>query len=69
MRVEQLRRRAEAHGVASRFRMADGRWREVAPETLTAVLEAMGAGSGPRPSAAFPPVVVARRGHQAGWAP
>src|SRR6266508_3527091 len=42
MRVEELRRLAEANGVSSRFRLADGRWNEVRPETLEAVLAAMG---------------------------
>jgi 4-alpha-glucanotransferase len=75
MRVEELRRLAAAHGVASRFRMADGRWHEVAPETLVAVLEAMGVDAAPEPSPALPPVVVTRQGReatpggQAGWAP
>jgi 4-alpha-glucanotransferase len=77
MRVEELRRRAEAHGVATRFRMADGRWREVAPETLSAIFEAMAVDpaeppspAGPAsPSAALPPVVVARRGREVGWTP
>jgi 4-alpha-glucanotransferase len=71
MRVEQLRRRAEAHGIASRFRLAGGRWHQVAPETLAAVLEAMAVGGDrpPAPAAAPPAVVVARRGRPAGWAP
>ena len=76
MRVEQLRRQAEAHGVATRFRTADGRWHEVAADTLAAVLEAMAvdpaapaAPAAPPSSPAFRPVVVARRGRDAGWAP
>ncbi|HZD67746.1 MAG TPA: 4-alpha-glucanotransferase [Actinomycetes bacterium] len=69
MRVEELRRRAEAHGIASRFRLADGRWRQVAPQTLAAVLEAMAVDADAPPVPALPPVVVARRGRQAAQAP
>jgi 4-alpha-glucanotransferase len=69
MRVEQLRRRAEAHGVASRFRLADGRWRQVAPPTLAAVLEAMEVDGDAPPAPAVPAVVVVRRGRQSAWAP
>src|SRR6266545_6165384 len=46
MRVEELRRLAEANGVSSRFRLANGRWNQVRPETLEAVLAAMGADPG-----------------------
>jgi 4-alpha-glucanotransferase len=46
MRVQELRRLAEANGVASRFRLANGRWNEVRPETLEAVLTAMGVDPG-----------------------
>src|SRR6266487_2867187 len=46
MRVQELRRLAEANGVASRFRLANGRWNEVRPETLEAVLAAMGVDPG-----------------------
>ncbi len=69
MRVEELRRRAEAHGIASRFRLASGRWHQVAPETLTAVLEAMAVDAGAPPQPALPPVVVTRQGRQSGWEP
>src|SRR6266511_763250 len=78
MRVEELRRLAEANGVSSRFRLANGRWNRVRPETLEAVLAAMGvepgvpATGGADPSApATPsgaPVLVARREREAGWA-
>jgi 4-alpha-glucanotransferase len=69
MRVEELRRRAEAHGIASRFRLAGGRMHQVAPETLAAVLEAMAVDADAPPAPALPPVVVARRGRQRAWAP
>ena len=69
MHVEELRRRAETHGIASGFRLADGRWHQVAPETLVAALEAMAVDAGVPPAPALPPVVVARRGRQSGWAP
>ncbi|HEX8928540.1 MAG TPA: hypothetical protein VGA45_06465, partial [Actinomycetota bacterium] len=68
MRVEELRRVAEANGVSSRFRLADGRRHQVAPETLEAVLAAMGVDpAAPRP--ADPPVLVARTGRAADWTP
>ncbi len=79
MRVEELRRLAEANGVSSRFRLANGRWNRVRPETLEAVLAAMGVEPGvPATGGADPgapatpsgaPVLVARRGREAGWAP
>src|SRR6266511_671756 len=79
MRVEELRRLAEANGVSSRFRLANGRWNRVRPETLEAVLAAMGVEPGvPATRGADPgapatpagaPVLVARRGREAGWAP
>ncbi len=78
MRVEELRRLAEANGVSSRFRLANGRWNQVRPETLEAVLAAMGADPGaPATGGADPgapatpagaPVLVARLGREAGWA-
>src|SRR6266540_4059111 len=78
MRVEELRRLAEANGVSSRFRLANGRWNRVRPETLEAVLAAMGVEPGvPATGGADPgapatpsgaPVLVARRGREAGWA-
>src|SRR6266540_2991753 len=77
MRVEELRRLAEANGVSSRFRLANGRWNRVRPETLEAVLAAMGVEPGvPATGGADPgapatpsgaPVLVARRGREAGW--
>src|SRR6266498_1934687 len=75
MRVEELRRLAEANGVSSRFRLANGRWNRVRPETLEAVLAAMGVEPGvPATGGADPgapatpsgaPVLVARRGPEA----
>src|SRR6266540_357887 len=79
MRVEELRRLAEANGVSSRFRLANGRWNRVRPETLEAVLAAMGVEPGvPATGGADPgapatpsgaPVLVARRGREAGHLP
>jgi 4-alpha-glucanotransferase len=80
MRVEELRRLAQANGVASRFRLANGRWNQVRPETLEAVLAAMGVAPaaqplGPGPVGAWPraatpaapPPTVARRGRELAW--
>jgi 4-alpha-glucanotransferase len=67
MRVEELRRLAEANGVSSGFRLANGRWNEVAPETLVAVLAAMGAGPAGQPAPASPAAIVTRRGRDLGW--
>src|SRR5262245_52407254 len=68
MREEELRRLAEDHGVSSGFRLANGRWHQVGPETLEAVLGAMGVDPA-EPAPAAPPVTVARRGREASWAP
>src|SRR6266702_4770574 len=68
MRVEELRRLAEANGVSSRFRLANGRWNQVRPETLEAVLAAMGADPGAPATPAGAPALVARLGREAGWA-
>ncbi|HEV3014288.1 MAG TPA: 4-alpha-glucanotransferase, partial [Actinomycetota bacterium] len=66
MMLDELRRTAEARGIATSFTDAAGE-RHVVPEaTLEAVLEAMG----PAPAAAaWPPVVVTRVGRGAGWSP
>ena len=71
MRVEELRRLAGANGVSSRFRLANGRWNEVRPETLEAVLAAMGVdpGQAARTAAPAPGVTVARRGGETAWTP
>jgi 4-alpha-glucanotransferase len=69
MRVEELRRLAEANGISSRFRLAEGRWQQVGPQTLEAVLEAMGIDPAARPAPAVPPVLVARRGRDVSWTP
>jgi 4-alpha-glucanotransferase len=71
MREQELRRLAEANGVSSGFRLADGRWHRVGPETLEAVLEAIGVDlAAPEPApAAEPPVTVARRASEVPWAP
>src|SRR5918993_546097 len=66
MMLEELRRAAEARGIATTFTDATGRHHEVPEATLEAVLEAMG----PAPAAAaWPPVVVARAGQPATWSP
>src|ERR687897_623141 len=66
MMLEELRRAAEARGIATTFTDATGRRHEVPEATLEAVLEAMG----PAPAAAaWPPVVVARAGQPATWSP
>ncbi len=67
MAVDQLRKRAEALGVATSFEDATGRWYEVTEATLRAVLVGMGvdpdAGPAAPPQArALPPVMVLRSG-------
>jgi 4-alpha-glucanotransferase len=69
MRVEELRQIAEANGVSSRFRLADGRRRRVAPATLEAVLAAMGVDPADPPPPPDPPVLVARTGRAVDWTP
>jgi 4-alpha-glucanotransferase len=59
MTLDELRRTAEARGIATHFHDAGGRHYEVAEATLRAVLEAMGPESEP---GGWPPVVVARTG-------
>jgi 4-alpha-glucanotransferase len=66
MTLDELRRIAEARGVATRFTDAANRTYEVAEATLEAVLDAMGPPPEPAP---WPPVVVARSGRRAGWRP
>jgi len=66
MMLEELRRAAEARGIATSFTDAAGRRYVVSEATLEAVLEAMG--PAPPPSA-WPPVVVARTGRQVTWRP
>lgn len=66
MMLEELRRAAEARGIATSFTDAAGRRYVVSEATLEAVLEAMG----PAPATtAWPPVVVARTGRQVTWRP
>jgi 4-alpha-glucanotransferase len=59
MMLDELRRTAEARGIATSFTDAAGRRHEVSEATLEAVLAAMG--PAPEP-AAWPPVVVTRKG-------
>ncbi|HVG66047.1 MAG TPA: 4-alpha-glucanotransferase [Actinomycetota bacterium] len=64
--LEELRRAAEARGIATSFTDAAGRRYVVSEATLEAVLEAMG----PAPATtAWPPVVVTRTGRQVTWRP
>ena len=66
MMLEELRRAAEARGIATSFTDAAGRRYVVSEATLEAVLEAMG----PAPATtAWPPVVVTRTGRQVTWRP
>ena len=66
MMLEELRRAAEARGIATSFTDAAGRRYVVSEATLEAVLKAMG----PAPATtAWPPVVVARTGRQVTWRP
>jgi 4-alpha-glucanotransferase len=66
MTLDELRRIAEARGIATRFTDAASRTYEVAEATLEAVLDAMGL---PPEQAAWPPVVVTRSGRLSSWAP
>src|SRR4249919_838163 len=61
MMLEELRRAAEARGIATSFTDAAGRRYVVSESTLEAVLEAMGPAQA---TTAWPPVVVARTGRQ-----
>jgi 4-alpha-glucanotransferase len=66
MTLDELRRIAEARGIATRFTDAANRSYEVSEATLEAMLDAMGPPPG---QAAWPSVVVARTGQRAGWSP
>jgi 4-alpha-glucanotransferase len=68
MTLDQLRRSAEARGIATSFTDAGGRHYAVSEATLRAVLDAMGPAPAPT---AWPPVVVLRQGRPArpGWRP
>ncbi|HET8788927.1 MAG TPA: hypothetical protein VFO47_09280 [Actinomycetes bacterium] len=66
MTLDELRRIAEARGIATRFTDAANQTYEVSQATLEAVLDAMGPPPG---RAVWPPVVVARSGQRAGWSP
>ena len=59
MMLDELRRTAEARGIATSFTDAASRHYEVSEATLRAVLDAMGPAPDPTP---WPPVVVARTG-------
>src|SRR5829696_10009580 len=66
MTLDELRRTAQARGIATSFTDAGGRLYQVSEATLEAVLEAMG----PAPERrAWPPVVVARQGWRHPWRP
>ena len=66
MTLEELRRTAQARGIATSFTDAGGRFYQVSEATLEAVLEAMG----PAPDRGdWPPVVVARQGWRHPWRP
>ncbi len=70
MRDSELRRAARANGVATSYRLVGGRWHQVEPDTLRAVLEAMGVDPAPpRDREAPSPVVVARQGRDDAPAP
>ena len=71
MRESELRRVARAHGIATSYRMVGGRWHQVEPQTLAAVLEAMGVdrAAAPRDRDTPPPVLVARQGRDGAPAP
>jgi 4-alpha-glucanotransferase len=62
MMLDELRRSAEARGIATSFSDAANRHHEVSEDTLRAVLDAMGPAPGP---ATWPPVVVTRTGRPA----
>src|SRR5512132_554230 len=66
MMLDELRRTAEARGIATSFTDAASRHYEVSEATLRAVLDAMGPAPDPTP---WPPVVVARTGRSLGWRP
>jgi 4-alpha-glucanotransferase len=66
MMLDELRRTAEARGIASEYTDAGGRHHQVPAATLEAVLAAMGPAPDP---AAWPPVVVTRTGSPSRWRP
>jgi len=66
MMLEELRRAAEARGIATSFTDAAERRYVVSEATLEAVLEAMGPAPAPT---AWPPVAVARTGRRVTWRP
>ena len=66
MMLDELRRTAEARGIATGFTDAAGRDYVVSEATLRAVLDAMGPAPDPT---AWPPVVVTRTGRGGGWRP
>jgi 4-alpha-glucanotransferase len=66
MTLDELRRIAEARGIATRFTDAANRTHEVSEATLEAVLDAMGP---PPERSAWPPVVITRSGRPAPWRP
>jgi 4-alpha-glucanotransferase len=66
MMLDELRRTAEARGIATSFTDAASRHYVVSEATLRAVLDAMGPAPDPT---AWPPVVVVRTGRGGGWRP
>jgi 4-alpha-glucanotransferase len=66
MTLDELRRTAEARGIATSYTDAGGRQSEVPEATVRAALQAMG--PAPEPTA-WPPVVVARTGQAPRWRP
>ena len=65
MTLDELRRTAEARGIATQFTDAAHRTYEVSEATLKAVLDAMG--PAPAAAAAWPPIVVTRTGRPSSW--
>jgi 4-alpha-glucanotransferase len=66
MMLDELRRTAEARGIATSFTDAASRHYVVSEDTLRAVLDAMGPAPDPT---AWPPVVVTRTGRDGPWRP
>jgi 4-alpha-glucanotransferase len=66
MMLDELRRTAEARGIATSFTDAANRHYVVSEATLRAVLDAMGPAPDPT---AWPPVVVTRTGRDGPWRP
>ena len=65
MTLDELRRTAEARGIATQFTDAAHRTYAVSEATLKAVLDAMG--PAPAAAAAWPPIVVTRTGRPSSW--